>query len=307
MVDLAGVVTLAYPDSTDSTRVRYLLDVDADNVADYRLNFGPADYVPPSEATRPNAGDEVTISGALMSHGEPPMVHVHTINGLLWFEPRDHGDGAHGGDGGGRGDGFGCGSDLTYVDMSGVVMSVMVFESVFLAVDYNNDGNAEYVIDFGDNVDPMNSVVPQVGETVDIVGGMLGCTAEGMDQEWVVVYEVNGEFYRMPGDTDGLDPILGSAVSENPNAVPVSHLVATNYPNPFNPTTTIDFSTPITGLVTMTVFDVLGRQVATLINDNLAAGSYTTSWNAAGLPSGMYMYRLTVNEQSIVNRMLLLK
>jgi len=57
----------------------------------------------------------------------------------------------------------------------------------------------------------------------------------------------------------------------------------------------------------LTVFDVLGRQVATLVNDNLTAGTYTTPFDAVSLPSGMYMYRLTLNNQQIVNRMLLLK
>ncbi len=305
LVELAGVVSLEYPDSTDSTRVRYLLDVDADGATDYRLNFGPPDYNPPSGAVRPANGDEVTIIGALMSHGEPPMVHVHMLNGELWFDPRNHGEGAHGGDGGLRDDGFGCGDELNYVEIEGVVTTVSVYNSVFLGIDYNDDGEAEAIIDFGDDFDPANTVIPNVGDRIDIIGGMLGCSASGLDQDWVVVYEVDGDFYRMPGETNGLDMLV--SISNNPVGVPVTHLIATNYPNPFNPTTTIEFSTPISGLVTMTVFDVLGRQVASLVNENLAAGSYTTSWNAASLPSGMYMYRLTVNEQSLVNRMLLLK
>ncbi len=304
IVELAGTVSVTSPDSADPARVLYALDVDADGVVDYRLNFGPPDYQPEG-LTRPVDGEEVTIVGALMSHGDIPMVHVHLLNGLVWWDPRHGRDGEHGGDGGGRADGFGCDSYVTWSEVSGVVMDVDVYGSTFYALDHNNDGTADYVVDFGDNVDMDDPILPTIGRTITVVGGMLSCTPQGMDAEWVIVYEVDGAYYRMPGDTDGLDPLL--SVEREPNALPVSHLVAMNYPNPFNPTTTIQFSTPVTGMVTLTVFDVLGRNVATLINESLSAGTYSANFDAAALPSGMYMYRLTMNNEQIVNKMLLLK
>lgn len=307
IVELAGTVSIITPDPLYPDRTFYALDVDADGAIDYRLNFGPPWYTPPSGAERPADGDEVTIVGALMSHGEAPIVHVHFLNGELWWEPRGGHDGEHGGDGGGRSEGFGCSDPLTWVEISGQVVDINVFGSVFLGIDRDMNGSADYVIDFGENFDLSNPVIPSLGQNVEVVGGMVPCLINNLEARWVVVYEVDGQFYRMPGDTEGLDPLEGMSVSPNPSLIPVSHLVATNYPNPFNPTTTIEFSTPVSGLVTLTVFDVLGRQVATLVNDNLSAGSYITTWNAASLPSGMYMYRITVNEQSLVNRMLLLK
>jgi hypothetical protein len=83
--------------------------------------------------------------------------------------------------------------------------------------------------------------------------------------------------------------------------VPASFALYQNYPNPFNPSTRIPFSVPGSGLpagqagfVSLKVYDILGRDVATLVNENLPPGSYEVTFDASGLPSGVYFYRLTV-------------
>jgi endo-1,4-beta-xylanase len=81
-----------------------------------------------------------------------------------------------------------------------------------------------------------------------------------------------------------------------------------NYPNPFNPSTTmIRYQIPESNHVTLIVYDVLGREVITLVNDQKPAGSYTQDWNAEKLPSGVYLYRLTSGTTSITKKMLLIK
>ena len=65
-----------------------------------------------------------------------------------------------------------------------------------------------------------------------------------------------------------------------------------NYPNPFNPTTTISFSIPFQSFVSLKIYDTLGREVSTLLSEKLPAGTYSPQWNASGLPSGVYFYRL---------------
>jgi hypothetical protein len=74
--------------------------------------------------------------------------------------------------------------------------------------------------------------------------------------------------------------------------LPTDFDLAQNYPNPFNPTTTISFGLPSNSFVVLKVFDALGREVSVLVSEELAAGSYTRQWNAAGLASGVYFYRL---------------
>jgi hypothetical protein len=87
----------------------------------------------------------------------------------------------------------------------------------------------------------------------------------------------------------------------------VDYNLAQNYPNPFNPSTQIKFSIKETGMVTLKVFDVLGREVATLVNNQLATGSYTVNFNASGLASGIYFYRLESGSFVQTNKMMLLK
>ena len=80
---------------------------------------------------------------------------------------------------------------------------------------------------------------------------------------------------------------------EQESAIPTFGL-AQNYPNPFNPTTAISYQLLANGFVTLKVYDVLGREVASLVEGQKGAGSYTVQWNASGMPSGIYLYRLSV-------------
>ena len=80
-----------------------------------------------------------------------------------------------------------------------------------------------------------------------------------------------------------------------------------NYPNPFNPSTTINFAIPEGSKVNLKVYDVLGRIVATLVDEHLSAGQYSYQFNASNLASGIYFYRLTSGEYSKVKKLSLLK
>jgi hypothetical protein len=84
-------------------------------------------------------------------------------------------------------------------------------------------------------------------------------------------------------------------------------LLSQNYPNPFNPTTTINFSIPKSGFVTIKVYDVLGREVTTLVSQELSAGNYKQQWNANRMPSGIYFYRLQSGSFTETKKLILLK
>jgi hypothetical protein len=89
--------------------------------------------------------------------------------------------------------------------------------------------------------------------------------------------------------------------------LPIEFVLRQNYPNPFNPTTTFAFDLPSSSHVVLVVYDILGREVARAVNETLPAGRYARMFNASGLASGMYIYRLTAGEYSDTKRMLLLK
>lgn len=80
-----------------------------------------------------------------------------------------------------------------------------------------------------------------------------------------------------------------------------------NYPNPFNPTTTIQFTVPQAGTVRLTLFDAIGKEISTLINQSMAAGSYKYQLNASSMTSGVYYYRLQSAGSVLVKKLLLVK
>lgn len=98
-----------------------------------------------------------------------------------------------------------------------------------------------------------------------------------------------------------------SDVKQQNHLTPVEYKLAQNYPNPFNPATRISYSIPISGHVTLKVMDILGNQIATLIDEDKSAGYYSLTWNAINLPSGFYIYRIQAGNFVETRKMLLLK
>jgi phosphatidylserine/phosphatidylglycerophosphate/cardiolipin synthase-like enzyme len=113
------------------------------------------------------------------------------------------------------------------------------------------------------------------------------------------------EFGARYENAGGTDVLLG--VTDKGNELPTSFLLAQNYPNPFNPSTTIEFSVPQSKLVSIKIYDVVGREVSTLVNENLAAGSYKVTWNASKLSSGVYFYKMNAGNFVQTKKLLLQK
>ncbi len=139
-------------------------------------------------------------------------------------------------------------------------------------------------------------------------------------QDQTFYTEVIGEPQSIEFDPDNwilksIDTIT-TAMEDKP-VLPLEFNLYQNYPNPFNPTTTIKYSIPTSspltkrrtevGFVTLKVFDILGREIKTLVNKKQSPGSYSVIFNAGDLPSGLYFYKLTAGEFSQTKKMLLLK
>jgi hypothetical protein len=86
-----------------------------------------------------------------------------------------------------------------------------------------------------------------------------------------------------------------------------TYSLSNNYPNPFNPSTTISYSIPELSFTTLKVYDVLGSDVITLVNEEKPAGSYEVELNANNLPSGIYFYRIQAGNFTQTKKMMLLK
>lgn len=95
--------------------------------------------------------------------------------------------------------------------------------------------------------------------------------------------------------------------SENEITIPSSITLSQNYPNPFNPSTSISFELNEASNVRLTIFNTIGQPVTVLADAGFSVGSHSLNWDASGMPSGVYFYRLETVDQSFTKRMLLLK
>lgn len=153
------------------------------------------------------------------------------------------------------------------------------------------DGHDDLLVKFDSAEIASSMPVPTKGADVTLtLAGELhdGTPIEG---EATVTIVGNQSLRMLTGDEQAqFTTSLGSAV-----------------PNPFNPTTRISYSISARRRVSLVVYDVMGRTVEELTNDVMGAGDYAVEWDAKGLPSGIYFYRLTVDSQTFVKKMVLLK
>lgn len=103
--------------------------------------------------------------------------------------------------------------------------------------------------------------------------------------------------------------VTGTAtgVEENKSILPTKFELSQNYPNPFNPSTTIKYQVPQNSFVNVSVFDILGNQVKTLVNEEKAAGSYDLKFDASNIPSGVYFYKIQTSSFTQTKKMILMK
>jgi len=154
-------------------------------------------------------------------------------------------------------------------------------------------GNILKSNDNGSSFDP--AYCPGTGGISVIVRSLK--TENNITSVYVIGYY--GNVYKADIQTTGVNNIS--------TIVPDNCSLSQNYPNPFNPATKIKFDLIKSGLVKLTVYDILGKEVATLVNENLSPGSYESDFNGSNLTSGVYFYRLETKEFTQVRKMIINK
>ncbi len=165
----------------------------------------------------------------------------------------------------------------------------------------------QYMLDY------WNTTIPPANKKEMYAGPDSGRGTYGVDQlPFDFRYPTSSPLYTMGtnntslgamfifGLTLGVEPIRGG---ELPNGFSLSQ----NYPNPFNPSTTIEFAIPKNDFVTLKVYDLLGREVNTLVSENLDAGSYKVRFDGALHASGVYLYKLKAGSLSMIKKLSLVK
>ena len=111
-----------------------------------------------------------------------------------------------------------------------------------------------------------------------------------------------------PSKNIGLRLNVGVVGTENTAiGIPTEFVLQQNYPNPFNPSTKISYSIPKSSFVTLKIYDVLGKEVMTLVNETKQVGNYEVEFNGSNLSSGAYFYRLESGDFKDIKRMVLIK
>jgi|GEM_PF-5013123 len=159
---------------------------------------------------------------------------------------------------------------------------------------------------YGFEIERSSSSLGTIWETIGFVNGN-GNSNSPKEYSFVDRETLNGEVkYRLKQiDNDG-DFEYSDIMTINLDA-PTKYGLSYNFPNPFNPSTTIRFSVPQSEHVKLIVYDVLGREIAMLVNEVKDPGSYEVNFDASNLSSGVYIYRLTTEANTIERKMLLLK
>jgi hypothetical protein len=156
-----------------------------------------------------------------------------------------------------------------------------------------------------------------IGDTLFHLSDSSPCVNTGADSLYY-----SGQWYFCPPDDYegderpymGIGADIGADETQVPvgiksetSGIPQSYKLHQNYPNPFNPSTTIEFALPKPGFVTLSIFNILGENVAIPVSEYLAAGIYKYHWNAKGLTSGVYLYKLEAANNILVRKMVLLR
>jgi hypothetical protein len=151
-------------------------------------------------------------------------------------------------------------------------------------------------------------------------------STSGLDESVTIIAEAEGYIpdtlrtsisYGSEVEFDFMLQPMPVSVDNNVNTIPLAYSLQQNYPNPFNPSTSIEFSIPVTSDVTLKIYNLLGEVVTTLVNEEVSAGHYSTVWNGADdtgskVSSGVYLYEMKANGNngkaySQMKKMVLLK
>lgn len=192
------------------------------------------------------------------------------------------------------------------IDMTNKVFKVKVWSpraDAKLLFKLENDTNG------GENVE-LERTIGVANAWTEVSFDMSHANPAHVYQKVVLIFDLGTSGDGSSNFTFYLDDITNTtstSVDRTELDSPVGFSLSQNYPNPFNPSTMIGYTLIESGMTRLTVFDMLGREVAVLVDQNQAAGSYQVSFDASGLPTGMYLYRLQSGTRSLTGKMLLVK
>ncbi len=156
----------------------------------------------------------------------------------------------------------------------------------------------------------------EISDNSSLAGSTIDSNVAGTEKSVTGLSDKTTYYWRVRGHNDAgwgeysqtfsFNTSIATGVTDN-RGLPKQFALGQNYPNPFNPTTNIEFRIADFGFVSLKVYDILGREVKTLVNQVEQRGSYSVTLNARDLPSGVYFYKLTAGDFSAIKKLVILK
>lgn len=164
---------------------------------------------------------------------------------------------------------------------------------------FDKDGNYIYddIYDGGYGTDEVHDLAVDVNGNFYVTGDSPG---NGTENDYATVKYINSGNRLATYKNQQINNKINSTV-------PKEYTLKQNYPNPFNPTTTVEYQITNNGNVSLKIFDILGQEVATLVDEYKLAGYYSVTFNGSKLPSGIYIYEIRTRDFRDVKKMILIK
>jgi len=170
--------------------------------------------------------------------------------------------------------------------------------------DFTSSANMRSFVQWGSDGNGRESVAVNAG--LWTAGDFVPDVAEGHSIEYDGGGQSSSDWVDQPTPTLGQENGIVTSLTKE-KTLPSEYILAQNYPNPFNPVTTMAYQLPVSGRVSLIVYDLLGAEVATLVNSVQSAGIHSVRWNAANVASGIYFYRLRAGSFTQTRKLVVIK
>ena len=206
-------------------------------------------------------------------------------------------------------------NSVVVFDISGIPTASTQYVKV-TSITIKGQSGLKIIYNNGDSLQMSTTLLPTNASDKTVTWTVSDTTLATISATGLLTAKRNGKDTVLATANDGSD-IQGKLVitisgqtgidDHHGQSLPRTMVLEQNYPNPFNPTTIISFTLPSTSFVSLKIFDALGREVSTLLSEELSAGIYSQQWNASDFPSGIYFYRLQAGSFAETKKLILLK